>query len=69
MSYYDDHKAIALLVQSSARPVSDKDLAAFKEARAKYQDKVKFFMLDPVAERRASRCRRSSTSTASTSRC
>ncbi len=29
MSYYDDHKAIALLVQSSARPVSDKDLAAF----------------------------------------
>ena len=49
MSYYDDHKAIALLVQSSASPVSDKDLAAFKEARAKYQDKVKFFMIDPVA--------------------
>jgi hypothetical protein len=47
MSYYDDHKAIALLVQSSTRPVSDKDLAAFKEARAKYQGKVKFFMLDP----------------------
>jgi hypothetical protein len=40
MSYYDDHKAIALLVQSSARPVSDKDLAAFNEARAKYQDKI-----------------------------
>ena len=45
MSYYDDHKAIALLVQSSARPVSDKDLAAFNEARAKYQDKIKFFMV------------------------
>ena len=30
-------------------PVSDKDLAAFNEARAKYQDKVKFFMIDPVA--------------------
>ena len=50
MSYYDDHKAIALLVQSSARPVSDKDLAAFNEARTKYQDKIKFFMLDPVAD-------------------
>ena len=35
MSYYDDHKAVALLVQSSGRPVSDKDLAAFNEARAK----------------------------------
>ena len=49
MSYYDDHKAIALLVQSSGKPVSDKDLAAFNEARAKYQDKIKFFMIDPVA--------------------
>ena len=49
MSYYDDHKAIALLVQSSARPVSDKDLAAFNEARTKYQGKIKFFMIDPVA--------------------
>ena len=50
MSYYDDHKAVALLVQSSGRPVSDKDLAAFNEARAKYQDKIKFFMIDPVAD-------------------
>ena len=50
MSYYDDHKAVALLVQSSGRPVSDKDLAAFNEARAKYQDKIEFFMLDPVAD-------------------
>ena len=50
MSYYDDHKAIALLVQSSARPVSDKDLAAFNEARTKYQGKIKFFMIDPVAD-------------------
>jgi hypothetical protein len=55
LSYYNDHKAVALLVQSSGKPVSDKDLAAFNDARAKYQGKIKFFMIDPVAgETRAS---------------
>jgi hypothetical protein len=48
MSYYDDHKAVALLVQSSARPVGEKELAAFNAVRTQYQDKIKFFMIDPL---------------------
>jgi hypothetical protein len=52
ISYYDDHKAVALLVQSNAEPVKAQELAAFKQARAKYQDKVKFFMINPAGDKR-----------------
>ena len=49
MSYYDDHKAIALLVQSNASEATTRSLQAFKQARAKYKDQVKFFMINPFA--------------------
>ena len=49
MSYFDQHEAIALLVQSNASKPSPANLEAFKQAHAKYQDKVKFYMLNPFA--------------------
>jgi hypothetical protein len=49
MSYYDDHKAIALLVQSNGNAASASNLEAFQQARAKYQGQVKFFMINPFA--------------------
>ena len=49
MSYYDDHKAIALLVQSNGNKASEAGMAAFKQAREKYQGQVKFFMINPFA--------------------
>jgi hypothetical protein len=49
MSYFDDHKAIALLVQSNDSKPAAANLEAFKQARAKYQDQIKFYMLNPFA--------------------
>jgi mono/diheme cytochrome c family protein len=49
MSYYDDHKAIALLVQSNGSEATASSMEAFKQARAKYQDQIKFFMINPFA--------------------
>jgi len=56
MSYYDDHKAIALLVQSNGSKGTAKALADFKAAKTKYGEQVKFFMIHPfgaTAEQRA----------------
>jgi hypothetical protein len=50
MSYYDDHKAIALLVQANGSKATAKAITGFKDAQARYeQDKrVKFFMINPL---------------------
>ncbi len=48
MSYYDNHKAIALLVQSNGNKATAKAIAAFKEAQSKYGEQVKFFMINPL---------------------
>ena len=49
MSYYDDHKAIALLVQSNGAKGFAPSVEAFKQARAKYQDSIEFYMINPFA--------------------
>jgi hypothetical protein len=48
MSYYDDHKVIALLAQSNGSKATTESIAAYKAAQAKYQGKVKFFMINPL---------------------
>jgi hypothetical protein len=48
MGYYDNHKAIALLAQGNGSKGTDKSIAGFKDAQAKYQGKVKFFMINPL---------------------
>jgi hypothetical protein len=56
MGYYNNHKAIALLVQSNGSKGTANAVADFKAAQAKYKDQVKFFMLHPhgaTAEHRA----------------
>src|SRR5690606_26045021 len=45
LSYYDDHKAVALLVQDNGSKATAKAISAFKEAQAKH-DNIKFFMLN-----------------------
>ena len=59
ISYYDDHKAVALLVQGNGRRRRE-GIPAFKAAQAKYQDKVKFFMINPLGDGIARRRCRSS---------
>jgi len=49
ISYYDDHKAIALLVQSNDDKSIAGSIEAFKQARSKYQDQIEFFMINPFA--------------------
>lgn len=48
MSYYDDHMAVALLVQGNGSKATQKAIEAFKEAQARYQGQVKFFMINPL---------------------
>jgi hypothetical protein len=48
LSYYDDHKAVALLVMSNGSKGTSKALPGFKAARAKYGDSVEFFMINPL---------------------
>jgi hypothetical protein len=48
MSYYDNHKVIALLAQSNGSKATAGAIEAFKAAQAKYQGKVKFFMINPL---------------------
>ncbi len=48
LSYYGDHKAVALLVQSNGSKATAKAIAAFKEAQARHQDQIKFFMINPL---------------------
>ena len=47
LSYYDDHKAVALLVQGNGSKATAKAIEPFKEAKAKYDGKIKFFMINP----------------------
>ena len=55
MSYYDDRKAVALLVQANGSKATVKAIEDFKAAQSRHQDKVKFFMLNPLgSESRAS---------------
>lgn len=49
MTYYDNHKAIALLVQSNDSKAAEGSIEAFKQAQAKYKDQIKFFMINPFA--------------------
>ncbi len=45
LSYYDDHKAVALLVHDNGSKATAKAIAAFKDAQAKH-DQIKFFMIN-----------------------
>jgi hypothetical protein len=47
LSYYDDHKAVALLVHGSGSKATAKAIGPFKDAKAKYEGKIKFFMINP----------------------
>jgi mono/diheme cytochrome c family protein len=47
LSYYDDHKAVALLVQGNGSKATAAAIGPFKEAHAKYDGKIKFFMINP----------------------
>jgi peroxiredoxin len=48
LSYYDDQKAVALLVMSNDSKGTAKAMPAFKAAKEKYQGKVRFFMINPL---------------------
>jgi AhpC/TSA family len=48
LSYYDNHKAVAMLVQANGSAATQKQLEAFKAAEARYHDQVKFFMINPL---------------------
>jgi hypothetical protein len=50
LSYYNNYKAVALLVQANGSKATAKQIEAFKQAQAKYGDKekVKFFMINPL---------------------
>ena len=48
MSYYDNYKAIALLVQGNGKN-SEQTFVAFNDAQTKYKEKVKFFVLNVSA--------------------
>jgi hypothetical protein len=52
MSYYDNYKAIALLVQGNGKN-AEQSLAAFKDAQTKHKENVKFFVLNPGTGPRA----------------
>jgi hypothetical protein len=52
LSYYDDHKAVALLVQSNGSKATRKQIEAFKAAQARYQEQVEFFMINPRGDQR-----------------
>lgn len=48
LSYYDDHKAVALLVMSNGSKGAAKAVPGFKAAQEKYADQVEFFMINPL---------------------
>lgn len=50
LSYYDNHKAVALLVQSNGSKATAREIEAFKQAQAKYQGRIKFFMINPLGK-------------------
>jgi hypothetical protein len=55
MGYYNNHKAIVLLVQSNGSKGTAKAMPDFKAAQAKYKDQVKFFMIHPFGATAAQR--------------
>ena len=50
LSYYDNHKAVALLVQGNGSKATTKAIDAFKGAKSKYDGKIKFFMINPYGD-------------------
>jgi hypothetical protein len=48
LSYYNDQKAVALLVQANGSKATAKSLPGFKQASEKYAGKIRFFMLNPL---------------------
>lgn len=53
MSYYDDHKAIAFLVQSNGSAETEKSLIEFTKLQKKYGDDIQFFMINPTGAQSA----------------
>jgi hypothetical protein len=55
MAWYDDHKAIAFLVQANGSAATKQAAAAFRDMHAKYDSQgIEFMMLNPLGETRAS---------------
>ena len=49
MSWYDDHAAIALLVQANGSRATVNSIAKFEELQARYEEQgIEFFMLNPT---------------------
>jgi hypothetical protein len=57
MSYYSDHAAIALLVQTPESKATRKAIAAFQALQAEYAGRIQFFLINPTgsADRAAAR--------------
>ena len=54
MAWYDDHKAIAFLVQANGSEATKQAVAAFRAMHAQYDSQgVEFMMLNPLGEARA----------------
>ena len=54
MAWYDDHKAIAFLVQANGSATTKQSIAAFREMHTQYDSQgVEFMMLNPLGETRA----------------
>lgn len=51
MSYYDNHKGIALLTYSNDAKGMAETVAAFKQAQAKYKEQIRFFLIDPSSDK------------------
>ena len=47
LNYYDDHKAVAFLVHGNGSKGTAKAIGPFKDAKAKHEGKIKFFMINP----------------------
>ncbi len=53
MAWYDDHKAIAFLVQANGSAATEQSIAAFRAMQAKYDSQgIEFMMLNPLGEAR-----------------
>lgn len=48
LSYYDDHKAVVLLVQMNGAKATAKAVEGFRQSQARHQVQVKFFLLNPT---------------------
>ena len=54
MSWYDNRKAVVLLVQANGSAAFNQALPAFQTLHAQHQDAFQFFMLNPLGQTRAS---------------